>query len=65
MIDKLPRSSLVAQANATKTASQIKRLVVRHRFIESSSYTFCKTPVGAGRLPGRGELGPKRATAAA
>jgi hypothetical protein len=48
---ELPRGSLVALANAAQTASQIKRLVVRHRFMEAPSYTICKTPVGANGLP--------------
>jgi hypothetical protein len=51
VVDKLPRSCLIALANAIKTASQIKRLVVRHRFMEASSSTFCKTPIAQARLP--------------
>jgi len=47
VLDKLPCSLLIALAHAIETASQIKRLVVRHRVIEASSYIFCKTPVGA------------------
>jgi len=51
VFDKIPRSSLVAPTNAIKTASQIKRLVVRHAFMEASSNTYCKTPVAPRRLP--------------
>jgi hypothetical protein len=51
VLHEIPRSSLIALAHATKAASQIKRLVVRHRFMEATSYTFCKTPVTRVRLP--------------
>jgi hypothetical protein len=51
---KLPRSNLIAFANAIETASQIKRLVVRHTEIDALSGTYCKTPLGrAGYGPGR------------
>jgi len=36
VLHKIARSDLIALANAIKTASQIKRLVVSHRVIESS-----------------------------
>jgi hypothetical protein len=48
VLHKLPRSNLIALAHAIKTASQIKRLVVRHRKWRHHQGTFCKTPV-AGR----------------
>jgi hypothetical protein len=51
VLHKIPRSDLIAPANAIKTASQIKRLVVRHVWIDASSGIFCKTPVGRPRLP--------------
>jgi hypothetical protein len=51
VLHKLPRSNLIAFAHAIKTASQIKRLVVRHVRIEASSGTYCKTPVAAAGLP--------------
>jgi hypothetical protein len=51
VFDKLPRSSLVAFTNAIKTASQIKRLVVRHAAMEAPSNTYCKTPIVAPWLP--------------
>jgi hypothetical protein len=47
---KLPRSNLIAFANAIETASQIKRLVVRHTEIDALSGTYCKTPLGCPRL---------------
>jgi len=53
---KIPRSNLIALSNAIKTASQIKRLVVRHVRIDASSGIFCKTPVRRARLP-RGRPG--------
>jgi hypothetical protein len=43
---KLPRSNLIAFPHTIKAASQVKRLVVRHRFMEALSNTFCKTAVG-------------------
>jgi len=51
VLNELPRSSLVASANAIKAASHIKRLVVRHMLMEASSNTLCKTPMAAPRLP--------------
>jgi hypothetical protein len=51
VLDKLPRSDLIAFANAIETASQIKRLVVRHVRIDASSGMFCKTLIGRLRLP--------------
>ena len=47
VLHKVPRSNLIAFADAIKTASQIKRLVVRHVRIDASSGIFCKTPVAA------------------
>jgi hypothetical protein len=52
VLHELARSNLIAFPDAIKTASQVKRLVVSHAFIEASSVTFCKTPVAARRLPG-------------
>jgi hypothetical protein len=51
VLDKIPCSNLIAFPNAIKTASQIKRLVVRHMRIDASSGIFCKTPVARQRLP--------------
>jgi len=51
VLDKVPRSNLIAFPDAIKTASQIKRLVVRHMRIDASSGIFCKTPVATARLP--------------
>jgi len=47
VLNELTRSNLIALANAIKTASQIKRLVVRHVRIDASSGIYCKTPVPA------------------
>ena len=53
MLHKLPRSNLIAFANAIKTASQIKRLVVRHDYGDASSGTYCKTPVAPAAVTSR------------
>jgi hypothetical protein len=53
VLHKFPCSNLIAFPNAIKAASQVKRLVVRHIFMEAASYTLCKTAVGGPRLPSR------------
>jgi len=50
VLHKLPRSDLIAPANAIETASQVKRLVVSHVWIDAASGIFCKTPVPRPRL---------------
>ncbi len=52
VLNEFPSSNLITLADAIKTASQIKRLVVGHTRIDASSGTFCKTPVGPGGYPG-------------
>jgi hypothetical protein len=47
---QIPRSNLIALPDTIKTASQIKRLVVRHITIDASSLIFCKTLVEGSRL---------------
>jgi hypothetical protein len=43
VLHELSRSALIAQTYAVKTASQIERLVVRHKYIEATSNTLPKT----------------------
>jgi hypothetical protein len=51
VLHELARSNLIALAHTIKTASQIKRLVVRHVRIDASSGIYCKTPMAAGGYP--------------
>ena len=50
MFHKFSRSNLIAHTNAIETASQIERLVVRHRDMETGSNTSDKTALGVSRL---------------
>jgi hypothetical protein len=43
VLDHFPRSNLIALPNASKAASQIKRLVFRHKERDAKSGTSSKT----------------------